>query len=80
MKKFFLMIAAGLIATSASAQKKVYEIDYATTDWNFYVMGYTPEKGDGCIVSNNPMEGEGGTASWYQYFIADQIPPKLDEP
>lgn len=79
MKKFFLMLAAGLIATGASAQKKVYEIDYSTTDWNFYVMGYTPEKGDGCIVSNNPMEGEDGGPSWYQYFIADGIPTKLDE-
>ncbi|MDE6741209.1 MAG: hypothetical protein K2J58_02635 [Muribaculaceae bacterium] len=79
MKKFFLLMAAGLIATGASAQKKVYEIDYSTTDWNFYVMGYTPEKGDGCIVSNNPMEGEDGGPSWYQYFIADGIPTKVDE-
>ncbi len=79
MKKFFLLVAAGLIATSASAQKKVYEIDYSTTDWNFYVMGYTPEKGDGCIVSNNPMEGEDGGPSWYQYFIADGVPTKIDE-
>ncbi|MDE6695964.1 MAG: hypothetical protein K2K25_03705 [Muribaculaceae bacterium] len=79
MKKIFLMMAAGLIATSAFSQKKVYEIDYATTDWNFYVMGYTPEKGDGCIVSNNPMEGDDGGPSWYQYFIADQIPTKVDE-
>lgn len=79
MKKFFLMMAAGLMATSAFSQKLVYEIDYATTDWNFYVMGYTPEKGDGCIVSNNPMEGDDGGPSWYQYFIADGIPTKVDE-
>ena len=78
MKKIFLMMAAGLIATSAFSQKKVYEIDYATTDWNFYVMGYTPEKGDGCIMSNLPHNDE-GEPSWYQYFIADQIPAKVDE-
>lgn len=69
-------MAAGLVASSMSAQKKVYSIDYATTDWNFYVMDYTPEKGDGCIVSNNPMKGDDGGPSWYQYFIADLVPTK----
>lgn len=79
MKKFFLMLAAGLLASSASAQKLVYEIDYTTTDWKFYVMGYTPEKGEEGIVSNNPMEGDDGGPSWYQYFIADGVPTKVDE-
>ena len=79
MKKFFLMMAAGLMTTSAFSQKLVYEKDYTSGDWSFYVMGYEPEKGDGCIVSNNPMEGEDGGASWYQYFIADGVPTKVDE-
>lgn len=78
MKKIFLMMAAGLIATSAFSQKKVYEIDYATTDWNFYVMDYTPEKGDGCIVSNLPKNDDGEPV-WYQYFIADGIQTKVGE-
>lgn len=41
--------------------------DYSTyTDYPFYVMGYTPEFVDGCMVSHYPGE-------WYQYFVADQI-------
>lgn len=79
MKKFFLMLAAGLIATGASAQKLVYEKDYATSDWNFYVMGYTPEVIDGVLTSNNPMEGEDGGPNWYQYFIGDGIQTKIGE-
>lgn len=78
MKKFFLMLAAGLIATGASAQKLVWEKDYAT-GWNYYVMGYTPEVIDGVLTSNNPMEGENGGPSWYQYFIADGVPTKIGE-
>ena len=42
-------------------------LDYSTyTDYPFYVMGYTPEFVDGCMVSHYPGE-------WYQYFVADQI-------
>lgn len=41
--------------------------DYSKyTDYPFYVMGYTPEFVDGCMVSHYPGE-------WYQYFVADQI-------
>lgn len=41
--------------------------DYSTyTSYPFYVMGYTPEFKDGCMVSNYPGE-------WYQYFVADNI-------
>ncbi len=46
--------------------KEVYSIDYATSNWAFYVMGYTPEVVDGVLTSEYPGE-------WYQYFIADQI-------
>ena len=42
-------------------------VDYSTfTDYPFFVMGYTPEFVDGCMVSHYPGE-------WYQYFVADQI-------
>lgn len=68
MKKILLSLAAAVCAAfSASADKVVYEIDYSNTNWDFYVMGYTPEVKNGVLTSENP----GG---WYQYFIADQIP------
>lgn len=42
-------------------------VDYSTfTSYPYYVMGYTPEFEDGCMVSHYPGE-------WYQYFVADQI-------
>lgn len=45
--------------------------DYSKyTDYPFYVMGYTPEFVDGCMVSHYPGE-------WYQYFVADQIPTSV---
>lgn len=45
--------------------------DYSKyTDYPFYVMGYTPEFVDGCMVSHYPSE-------WYQYFVADQIPTSV---
>ena len=47
--------------------------DYSTyTSFPFYVMGYTPEFKDGCLVSNYPGE-------WYQYFVADGIPTTVGE-
>ena len=47
--------------------------DYSTyTDYPFYVMGYTPEFVDGCMVSHYPGE-------WYQYFVADQIPTAVGQ-
>lgn len=47
--------------------------DYSTyTDYPFYVMGYTPEFVDGCMISHYPGE-------WYQYFVADQIPTAVGQ-
>ena len=67
MKKFLLSMAAVALAISASAKTVVdYEIDYSKTDWNFYVMGYTPVVVDGVLTSEFPGD-------WYQYFIADLI-------
>lgn len=46
-------------------------LDYSTyTGYPFYVMGYTPEFVDGCMVSHYPGE-------WYQYFVADKIPTSV---
>ena len=46
---------------------EVYSIDYSDYEsFPFYVMGYTPEFKDGCLVSSYP-------GAWYQYFVADQI-------
>lgn len=48
-------------------------VDYSTfTSYPFYVMGYTPEFVDGCMVSHYP-------GSWYQYFVADQIPTTIGQ-
>ena len=45
--------------------------DYSKyTDYPFYVMGYTPEFVDGCMVSHYP-------GWWYQYLVADQIPTSV---
>ena len=45
--------------------------DYSKyTDYPFYMMGYTPEFVDGCMVSHYPGE-------WYQYFVADLIPTSV---
>lgn len=47
--------------------------DYSTfSDYPYYVMGYTPEFEDGCMVSHYPGE-------WYQYFVADQIPTTIGQ-
>lgn len=48
-------------------------VDYSTfTSFPYFVMGYTPEFKDGCMVSTYPGE-------WYQYFIADQIPTEIGQ-
>ncbi|MDE5840616.1 MAG: hypothetical protein K2H49_06805 [Muribaculaceae bacterium] len=82
MKKFFLMIAAGLIATGASAQKLVWEYDYADkTSFPWYKMSTEADFctfEDGAMVSHNPLN-ENGEPVWYQYFIADNIPAKPGE-
>ncbi len=82
MKKFFLMLAAGLIAGSASAQKLVYEYDYSDkTSFPWYKMSTEADFitfEDGAMVSHNPLNAE-GEPTWYQYFIADQIPTKAGE-
>ncbi len=51
----------------AKEDKQDAFVDYSTfTSYPYYVMGYTPEFEDGCMVSHYP-------GSWYQYFVADQI-------
>lgn len=48
-------------------------VDYSTfTSFPYFVMGYTPEFKDGCMVSTYPGE-------WYQYFIADKIPTEIGQ-
>lgn len=79
MKKLLLLFSVVCCSIfGAVAQTKVYEIDYSKTDWNFYVMGYTPQVVDGILTSENPMDADNPEKpTWYQYFIADQIPTKI---
>lgn len=69
MKKFLASFAAACVALGAMAETFVdYEISYADqTKFPFYVMGYEPEIVGGVLKAENP-------GSWYQFFIADQIP------
>lgn len=70
MKKQLLALAA-VFAAAVSANAETitdYEINYS--DYNkfpFYVMDYEPSIVDGVLTAENP-------GSWYQFFIADQIP------
>lgn len=69
------LIAGELIETDPGDASEVEDkyVDYSTFDsFPYYVMGYTPEFKDGCMVSNYPGE-------WYQYFIADGITTEVGQ-
>lgn len=69
MKYLNSLIAGKEIEVDPGEMEEVQDafVDYSTfTSYPFYVMGYTPEFEDGCMVSRYP-------GSWYQYFVADQI-------
>lgn len=70
------LIADRVIDTGESGEVVETEdayVDYSTfTSFPYFVMGYTPEFKDGCMVSTYPGE-------WYQYFIADQIPTEIGQ-
>ena len=110
MKKLFTLVALLACFIGAKAEwNQVYTIDYSTYQgFPFYVMGYVPEFGNGCMTdfgagygykTDSEMEDfTGGTEvgtvttqggavyhkvqldapAWHQYFIADNIPTKLD--
>lgn len=74
-KKLLSLAAAAMFCASAYAAPgdvvEDYYIDWKTSDWNFYVMGYTPQVVDGILTSVRPEDGD----DWgYQYFVADGIP------
>ena len=70
------LIADRVIDTGESGEVVETEdayVDYSTfKSFPYFVMGYTPEFKDGCMVSTYP----GG---WYQYFIADKIPTEIGQ-
>lgn len=70
------LIADRVIDTGESGEVVETEdayVDYSTfTSFPYFVMGYTPEFKDGCMVSTYPGE-------WYQYFIADKIPTEIGQ-
>lgn len=110
MKKLFTLVALLACFIGAKAEwNQVYTIDYSTySGFPFYVMGYVPEFGNGCMTDFGAGYGyktddemadfTGGTEvgtvttqggavyhkvqldapAWHQYFIADNIPTKLD--
>ena len=110
MKKLFTLVALLACFLGAKAEwNQVYTIDYSTFNgFPFYVMGYVPEFGNGCMTDFGAGYGyktddemadfTGGTEvgtvttaggatyhkvqldapAWHQYFIADNIPTKLD--
>lgn len=110
MKKLFTLVALLACFIGAKAEwNQVYTIDYSTYQgFPFYVMGYVPEFGNGCMTDFGAGYGyktddemadfTGGTEvgtvttqggavyhkvqldapAWHQYFIADNIPTKLD--
>lgn len=70
------LIADRVIDTGESGEVVETEdayVDYSTfKSFPYFVMGYTPEFKDGCMVSTYPGE-------WYQYFIADKIPTEIGQ-
>lgn len=69
------LIADRVIDTGPGEIEEIEDayVDYSTfTSFPYFVMGYTPEFKDGCMVSTYPGE-------WYQYFIADQIPTEIGQ-
>lgn len=74
MKKFLLSLAAVCCAALyASAGTVVYEKDFSGDEkFPFFVMGYEPTIVNGILTAEYP-------GSWYQFFIADNIPTKAGE-
>ena len=72
MKKFLLSIAAAALAITASAEIVDYEGSFEGDKFPFYVMGYEPTIENGILKAEYP-------GSWYQFFIADQIPTTVGE-
>jgi GH35 family endo-1,4-beta-xylanase len=59
---------------SPAIEVAVNDYDYSFKDvskFPYYVMGYEPKIVNGCLHSENP-------GSWYQYFIADNIPHPIE--
>ena len=59
---------------SPAIEVAVNDYDYSFKDvskFPYYVMGYEPTIVNGCLHSENP-------GSWYQYFIADNIPHPIE--
>lgn len=72
MKKLLLSVIAAVMGITAYAET-VYEKSFSEFDkFPYYVMGYEPTIENGILKSSYP-------GSWYQYFIADQIPTKVGE-
>lgn len=69
------LIADRVISTDPDDIEDIEDkyVDYSTfTSFPYYVMGYTPEFEDGCMVSHYPGE-------WYQYFVADGITTEIGQ-
>ena len=60
------------IDPNAKLEKEDYSGDFVgMSKFPYYVMGYEPSIVNGCLHSENP-------GSWYQYFIADNIPHPIE--
>lgn len=72
MKKFLLTAVAAVLGITAYAET-VYEKSFSEFEtFPYYVMGYEPTIENGILKASYP-------GSWYQFFIADQIPTKAGE-
>lgn len=72
MKKFLLSAVAVVLGISAYAET-VFEKSFSEFEsFPYYVMGYEPTIENGILKASYP-------GSWYQFFIADQIPTKAGE-
>lgn len=59
---------------SPAFEVAINDYDYSFKDvtaFPYFVMGYKPDIVNGCLHSENP-------GSWYQYFIADNIPHPIE--
>ena len=60
------------IDPNAKLEKEDYSGDFVgMSKFPYFVMGYEPSIVNGCLHSENP-------GSWYQYFIADNIPHPIE--
>ena len=73
MKKFLLSVTAALLTFTVSAEIVDYEKSFSEFEkFPYYVMGYEPAIENGILTAEYP-------GSWYQFFIADQIPTQAGE-